>query len=437
MSSSTHGLGRVYRCKRKSSDSNALAHGSGRVRVVSAPNTFEQDERVGCGCLDRRPADCACPRLIGVRFSHVLLLVFGAYLLSGFTLVAQTSDSPTKEGPNKSWTATTDSKSNNVNPTRIIESHSQDGNRTLDKESDQIRQFDGRFEPYRDIERETLQLDATTTRTTTRRFGRDGNGTKILVQVIEEEKHTLPDGDSNVLRVTSDLDVNGALQPSRREIEETKVIGKDLEETQTTVMLPSVNGGLVPAVKVHEFRKRVMSDTVESQKTTLLLDGAGNWHVSETRQTTARQEGKNRSVEERILRPDSEGTLGEVSRVVTEEFQATSGEKSDVAETYSIDVPGTTRDGTLHVVERTTSTQRSSSTGEQITEQQVERPSPGDPDSGLRVSVLINDTVRSVPSGEQSTRTISVRDSNGSFGVVSVDTKKSDRAATIQVEQTR
>ena len=401
---------------------------------MPARNTFEQDERVGFGCLDRRPA---CPRLIGVRFSHAVLLVFGAFLLSGFTLLAQTSDSPTTESPNQSWTATTDSKSNNVNPTRIIESHGQDGNRTLDKQSDQIRQFDGRLEPYRDIERETLQLDATTTRTTTRRFGRDGNGTKILVQVIEEEKRTLPDGDSNVLRITSDLDVNGALQPSRREIEQTKVIGENLEETQSTIMLPSVNGGLVPAVKVHEFRKRVTSDMVESQKTTLLLDGAGNWHMSETRQTTARQQGKNRSTEERILRPDSEGTLGEVSRVVTEESETTSGEKSNVVKTYSIDAPGTTRDGSLHLVERATTAQRSSSTGEQISEQQVERPTPGDPDYGLRVSILINDTVRPVASGEQSARTISVRDSNGSFGVVSVDIKKSDRVGTIQVDQTR
>ena len=213
------------------------------------------------------------------------------------------------------------------------------------------------------------------------------------------------------------------------------MIGKDLEETQTTVMLPNVNGGLVPAVKVHEFRRRVTRDTVESQITTLVIDGAGNWQVSETRQATARQEGKNRSIEERILRPNSEGTLGEVSRVVTKESETTSGEMSNVVETYSIDSPGTTRDGSLHLTERVTTSQRTGAAGEQISKQQVERPSPGDPDCGLRVTMLINNTVLPVASGEQSTRTISVRDSNGSFEVISVDTKQSDRAATVQVEQ--
>ena len=129
------------------------------------------------------------------------------------SVFAQTSDSRTAEEPTKSWTATTDLKGNDLNPTRIIESHSQTGNRTLDERSVQIRGSDGHLEPYQDIERETLQVDATTMRTTTRTFGRDLNGRKTLVQVTEEENHTLPGGDSNVIRITSNPDVYGKLQP--------------------------------------------------------------------------------------------------------------------------------------------------------------------------------------------------------------------------------
>jgi hypothetical protein len=95
-----------------------------------------------------------------------------------------------------------------------------------------------------------------------------------------------------------------------------------------------------------------MCDTIESQKTTLLADGAGNWQVSEVRQATTRQEGTNRTTEERVSRLDSEGKLGEVSQVVSQESESTSGEKRSVVETYSIDVPGTTRYGSLHLVER-------------------------------------------------------------------------------------
>jgi hypothetical protein len=184
-------------------------------------------------------------------------------------------------------------------------------------------------------------------------------------------------------------------------------------------------------------RRRGANDTVESEKTTLLSDGSGNWQVGEIRQATTRQEGKNRSTEERISRRDSEGKLSEVSRVVSKASESTSGEKRNTVETYSVDVPGVTPDGSLCLVERTTTIQRTSATGEQVTEHQVEQLNPGDPGSGLRVSILVDDTMRPGPSGAEATHTIRMRDANGSFGVVSVDTTKSDKVPVIQIEQSQ
>jgi hypothetical protein len=362
-----------------------------------------------------------------------MLLAISAFFCSNLALWAQTSDSQTGDA-NKSWTATTESQSDNASPTRTTESHTQSGNRTLDMQSVQRRGSDGHFEPYQDIEKETVQVDATTVRTTTRTFGRDFDGAKKLVQITEEEKHTLPGGDSNVVRGTSNPDVNGNLQLVQRQIEQTKRISKDVEETNTTVMLPSANGGLAPAMKMQERRNRGANDTVESQKTTLLPDGAGNWQVGEIRQATTRQEGEDRSTEERVSRPDSEGKLGEVSRTVSKESESASGERRSTVETYSLDVPGSARDNRLHLVERAATAQRTSSTGQQTIEQQLEQPNPGDPGSGLRVTILSTDTVRPGPSGGQATRTIQVRDANGSFGVVSVDTTTSDNIHAIQVQ---
>ena len=370
------------------------------------------------------------------RLAHVLLLAVGAYLCVSREVFAQTADSQTTEDANKSWTATTDSKRKNVNPTRIIESHQQDGNRTLDKRSLQVPGFDGHFEFYQDIETETMQVDVNTVRITTRTFARDGNGMKRLAEVTEEEKHIVPGGDSKIVRLTSTSDLNGRFQPVRREIVETKSIGMDTEETNSTVMLASINGGFAPALKTHELRKRAANETVETEKTTWLPDLNGNWQVSEVRQATTRQEGTNRTTEERVSRPNSEGKLAEVSHVVSQESESTSGEKRSVVETYSIDVPGTARDGTLHLVERKTSTERSSSTGERRTEQKVEQTNPGDPGSGLRVSALVDGRAVPGPSGEQPTVTIRARDLNGSFGIVSVETTKADRIPTIQVQQT-
>jgi hypothetical protein len=319
---------------------------------------------------------------------------------------------------------------------RISESHSENGNRTLDKRSVEIRGTDGHFEPYQDVEKETLRVDASTVRTTMRTFARDVNGRTALVQVTEEEKHILPGNDSNVVRVTYNPDVNGRLQPVQREIVETKKIGKDIEETNSTVMLTNINGGLAPAFKTHELRKRAANDTVETEKTTWLPDVNGKWQLSETRQSTTTEEAKDRRIEEKVFRPDAEGQLGQISRVVSQESENTSGEKRSVVETYSIDVPGTTQDGSLRLVERKTSTGNSSSTGERATQQKVEQTNPGDPGAGLRVSVLVDGKIVAGPAGEQSTVTIRARDSNGNVGIVSVDTTKADRIPTIQVQKT-
>ena len=368
----------------------------------------------------------------GRRLSLILLVAIGAYFCFGLALRAQTSDSETADG-NKSWTATTDSHGDNVNPLRTTESHTQSGNRKVDKQSVQRRASDGHFEPFQDIEKESVQVDAATVRTVTRTFG-FANGARTLIQVTEEERQDLPAGDSKVVRATSNSDLNGNLQLVKREIEETKKTGTDAEETRTTVMRPSINGGMAPAMQVQERRNRGANDTVESQKTTLLPDASGNWKVSEIRQATTRQEGKNRTSEERVLHSDFEGKLGEVSRTVSKESEGAPGEKRNSLETYSVDVPGSSPDGSLHLIERATTTQRTSSTGQQITEQQVERSNPGDPSAGLRITTLTTDTVRPGPSGAQATRTIRTRDGNGGFGVVFVDTTKSDNIDAIQVQ---
>src|ERR1017187_9342454 len=236
------------------------------------------------------------------------LLAIAAYFCCSLAVWAQTSDSQSDQA-NKSWTTTTESNGETAEPLRTIETHTQSGNRTLDKQMVQRRGSDGGFVPYQDIEKETVQVDDGTVRTTTRTFAHDADGGRTLVEVVEEEKHTLAGGDSKVVRSKSDPDVNGDLQVIRRQIEETQKLSPNVEDSKTTVLLPDVNGGLTPAVKVHERREQGANGTIDSQETTLLPDGAGNWTVGEIKRATTRQEGDQRRTEEQISLPDSEGKL--------------------------------------------------------------------------------------------------------------------------------
>ena len=356
------------------------------------------------------------------RLGQMMLLAAGLYFCSGVALSAQTSDSGNE------WS------NDNANLMRTTESRTQSGNRTVDKQSVQRRGLDGHFEPYQDIEKETVQVNATTVRTTTRTFERNVDGAKTLKQVVEEEKRILPGGDSNVVRNISSPDVNGTLWLVKRQIEDTKKTGKNSEETSTTVMFPTGDGGLTAGLKVKELRKQGENGTVESQKTTSLPDGSGNWQVSEVRQATTRQDGKSSTTEERVSRPDSEGKLSEVARTVSRESDGASGGKRKTVENYSADIAGAARDGSLHLVERATTAERTGSGGQQVTEKQVEQPNPANPDAGLQVSAFTTSTTRSGPSGKQSTQTIQARDAHGSFAVVSVDTTKSDNVHAIDLQ---
>ncbi len=392
----------------------------GKVDNDSMPTV---GNRTGCD----EPRGCKYAR----HLRRVLFLAIGVCLCLSGVVLAQTPDSSTGDS-SKSWTVTTDSKADNANPTVTSQSHTQSGDRTVDARSLQIRGPDGSLNPYQDTETETVRVNATTKRSTTRTFVQDGNGAKTLFQITEEERQTLPGGASRVIRSTSNPDANGNLQLVRREVQEMRKTSPNVEETKTTVMLPNVDGGLAPAMQTQERQER-SGDTVQVQKTTLLSDGSGSWQVGEARQETIKGEDQNRSREERVSRPDSEGRLEEITHTVSKESEDVSGEKHNSEETYSIDVAGTGRDSNLHLVQRVTTTQRTNS-GSQQTTQRVEQANAGDPSAGLRVTVVTTDTVRSGPSGAQATRTTQVRDDNGSLGVISVDMTKSDSVQAIEVQ---
>src|SRR5258708_2175933 len=320
---------------------------SGCRKLACLPHALQFEKESGTGrrmLRGRKIADMPGTNLAhAARWSQFLFLAIASCWASNLAR-AQSSGSQSSTD-NQPWTATTDLNSNNANPTRATESHAQSGNRTLDTRSLQRRGSNGEYEPYQDIEPETVKVNSTTVRTITRTFGRDTDGRKNLVQVREEETHTQPGGDSSVTRVVSSPDANGRLQPVQREIATTKKIGKDLEETKTTVMLPGINGDLAPAMQVQERRQQGANKTVDSQKTTMFPDGSGNWQVSETRHTTIKQQGTNSSTEERVSRLDPDGKLTEVSRTVTHESESAPGENRNTTKVYPVDVPASARAG--------------------------------------------------------------------------------------------
>jgi hypothetical protein len=342
---------------------------------------------------------------------------------------AETQDAQPKS-TDESWAATTQTSLNNTNPSRRTESHTKSGNRTVDKQREEALGPDGRYKPVYDTEKETIRVDAATTRTVVHGYRWDADGRRTLVQVTEEEARSSASGDNHVVRTTSNSDANGNFQVAQREVADTRNTSPDTQETKTTVYMADGTGSLTPYLKTQELQKRGTDHTVEVKKTTLSPDGNGNWQVGEVRENTIKEEGQNRTSEERVSRPDSEGRLSEISRTVDKETEPAAGEKSNTVESYSPDIPGVAGDGSLRPNQRVTTVQKK---GSDTSEQQVEQPRPGDPSSGLRVTAKTKYTVHYAASGTQQTAITQERDTNGTFNVVSAGTRtKSDQVPLAQ-----
>jgi len=362
-----------------------------------------------------------------VAVSRLLInLMISVVFCFGSAVATQAQDAQ-RNSSDESWSATTETSVSNANPSRTTESHAKSGDRSVDKQRVEVLGPNGRYQPNSETEKETVRVDATTTRTVVRTYKWDGNGQRKLAQVTEEEAGSTASGDAQTVRTTLSSDVNGNLRVVQRETADTRKTSPDVQETKTTVYLADGNGGFTTSRQTQELQKRSADHRLEEKKTTLLPDGNGNWKVGEVREKTIQEDGKNRTTEERVSRPDLEGRLSEFSRTVGEETETSAGEKRNTIDTYSTNVSGLAGAGGLHLNQRVTTVQKKSSDGE-TTEQQVEQPNPGNPNDDRQVRARTKYIVQYGASGTQQTKTIQVRDVNGNLNVVSVDTRKSDQA---------
>ncbi len=369
-----------------------------------------------------------CPPLIKLARFIVAILLFSPWVTS---LAGQTSDAQASES--QSWTKTTESHSANMNPTRTTESHQKSANGTVDHQIVERLGPDGHYEPYYDIERQSVQVNGTTTRTIERTFARDASGQQILTRVTEEEKQSLPAGGEKVVRTMSNADLDGRLRVAQREVTDTKKINQEVQEKNTTIFLSDSQGGMAPSMQIQQREKRSADHTVEVQTSTLLPDGSGQWQVRERKESTIKEVGKERTTQEQVLREGTDGKLAPVSRTLSKESETAPGETKNTIETYSPDVSGSA-DRDLQLSQRVTVVKRAGSDGAQTTEKRVEQRNMVDPAAGLQVTAKTVDAVQPSPSWTQETTSIEARVVSGSFTVVSFDTQKSDNVHAIDVE---
>jgi hypothetical protein len=370
---------------------------------------------------------------INVQATRLLLRAMMAAVFCVGSAVCVRGQSAQPTGGDESWTKTTEVAPQYANPARTTESHTKSGNRTVDKQRTEVRGVNGGYQPASETETETVQVDGATTRTVVRSYTWDANGQRILAGVSELESRATAAGVRTESKFSA-TDGNGNFQVIRREVANTKTVSPGVEETKSTVFQRDSYGGFSQAEQTQEVKTQSGDDSVAVKKTTLMPDGNGGWKVGSVMEKSTRvggAVGKDRTTEERMSRPDLNGRLQEHSRTIAKEGETASGEKTSTVERYSDFAPAYT-DGGMHLNGRVTTIQKKNSDGE-ITEQQIEQPSGGNPSDGAKVSGRTKYVVKYAAPGSQQaaqeTKTFEARDANGTFHVVSTETQKSTQPA--------
>ena len=353
---------------------------------------------------------------------------FRFVLCAATAVCVQAQDS--KQGTDESWTATTESFIPDFNPSRTIESHAKSGNRTIDKQRFEVLGINGDYRSFSETETETVEVDATTNRILVRRYRWDENGRRILTGVLEEDSRTALSGNTRVERKISRADVNGNLKVVRRETMDTTKISADAEATESAIYHRDSYGGFTRVEQTQVMKTRRADDGVAIKTTTRLPDGNGRWKVTDVTEKLIKDDGANRTTEERVSRSDLEGRLFQTSRILEKDREAATGEIRSTVENYSLYAPGYF-DNSLHLNQRITATRKKDSTGE-TTEQQIEQPSAGNPSDGPKVIAKNKYVVKYAATGTQKTKTVENRDANGNFKTALAETQESTQAPHTQ-----
>jgi hypothetical protein len=342
------------------------------------------------------------------------------------------AETPDDANASKSWTSSTEQYSGSANPIRTKESRTQNGNRTVDTQVLERKGIEGDYEPYLVVERETIKVDSTTVKIVERSYAPGLYGQRQLVQVIEEESSNLPSGGMKTVRTKSNPDTNGLLQVVQKEVEEKKQSSSNVQEIRRSVFTPYVNGGLSESLRSEE-RQTTSGNKLEFKTTDRVPNGNGAWQTLEVRQGTLTQDGKQQSREEDVLRPEYNGKLTVVNRTIDKETIVGNGQKQSTSETYSLDVPGTPRDGSLHPIERVTTVNRTETNGRRTTQTEIQGPNAGSPYAGLKPGTQeVTISTRDDQGVVNETRTLRATDINGNSAVVWVDFSVSDRPNEVQ-----
>jgi hypothetical protein len=364
-----------------------------------------------------------------MKTRDVLLKISSFWLLS--TVVMIVSYSLSGQAQLKQTTITDERDlTGATSPRRVIVTRTQQDGRTSEKKVVEGPSINGGYAPLVETEQQTIQLNPNAATVVTRQYSRDANGKRQLVAITEEQRSTAATGRETLLRITSNVDLNGRLQVVQREVRETVPAGDDTWQTTSTISRQTANG-FQPVLRSQQIEQR-KGDVAEQHTTVLVPDGNGNFVPLSRTESTTTKTASGQTKDERIYRVNGYfDHMTVVQHDVSTESKDAKGSHS-ATQAYSVFVPGAFPvPGSLAFVRQISSSRQTAPDGSSQAKQQLQVINSGNPSSGLQLVTSASGTSQSADG--QTTRQIVVRSSDGNrnFRVVWIHNSQETRACFI------
>ena len=307
-------------------------------------------------------------------------------------------------------------------PFRRVERRTASGGRKVIIETAEMPGVERKLEPVEEVVTETSATGTVTQRDVIR-FDFDRRPT--LAETTQSEETQANAGTRYVQR-TWVADLDGHLILSSAYVEDTRLVGPGIQQTDATVSIQSVEPSLRAVERSESTEQLVSSAVVRHDSTHLVRDLNGGWVPIESRSGETRSISPAERVEEEtIRRPNLDGTLVLDDKVVTRTSES-NGETRVVIETYSQNAEGFVRlDSRLALQQRIRRSTTVAADGRRSTVEEIEARNPMAPNDPMHVIQRTLVTVRRLGSGRWVTeRQIFERDQNGRMFLVTNETEE-------------
>jgi hypothetical protein len=311
-------------------------------------------------------------------------------------------------------------------PWRRVERRTESGGRKVIIETAEAPSVEGRWERVEEVVTDTTRVGKASTRTQRDVFYFAAQHQRRLAETTQSDQETRPNAIRTNVERTWVADLDGHLVLSTGYSEQRRVVSPGLQQTEATVLLRGPERSLREVERTESTDHQVSSAVVRHDSTHLVRDlFNGRWVPVEARSGQTRGVGPAERVdEETIQRPNLNGTLVLIDKVVTRTSESNGGSRV-VIETYSQGAEGFVRsDSHLALRQRVSRSTTATADGGRSIVEEIEERNPMAPNDPMRVTRRTVVTVRSIGRGGWVTeRQMFERDQNGRMFLVTKDTE--------------